>query len=483
MRRFVALSTAVVLLASCNPKELFTAHADVAAEAGDAQLAASRVAELMLSGKSPSLNREMADFVANMWVDYSLFAQAATKGEPLTDSATVAQAMWPQIAELTASHWFDTLVAKRSTLSASAVDAAYNGTAMRLFQHVLFTYGQSPSPEAKAKARKQAETAYADLKRGADFGALASKLSQDPGSARDSGFLPPAPKGRWVPSFDSAGWTLAPGETSGIVETAYGVHIIRRPSLAQARSRVEDWLRKQQVEAVSSAYMDSLGIANNLKMRGDAAETIKKAVEDPEHYLASPKTLAEFKGGQLDTKELLRWVQNFPPQMIQTIKSQPDSSLRNFGKMLAANVLLLRQADSAGVKPTAEEWTAIRDQYLGQVDSLKMEMGIASADTSMAQAEVNSKVDAYFESVATQKSRIRPLPAALSMVLRDRSEFDIRDAGLNEALDIARRRQAEVADSARANGQPVPGAPGQQMMPAPGGPPTPGAPPAQRGGN
>lgn len=491
MRRLVVLTASVALLASCDPRDMFTAHANTAAEAGASELAAEKVASLMLSGKSISLNRETADFIANMWVDYSLFAQALAQGQALNDSATIAQAMWPQVAELTATHWFDTLVAHRSNISESAIDAAYNGTAMRVFQHILISFGPNPTADQKATARRGAESAQAQLKRGVDFGTLAGKVSMDPGSSRDSGYLPPSPKGRWVVAFDSAGWILAPGETSGIVESNYGVHIIKRPALAQARGRVEKWLQSEQTQSVTTAYLDSLALANQLKLKSDAASTIRKAVEDPDRYDKSPRTIADYKNGKLDTRELLRWVRNFPPQMIAQIKEQPDSSLNQFGKMLATNVLLLRQADSAGVKPTATEWAMIEDQYKAQIDSLKNEMEIAAdvTDPGTPEAErmkrAESKVDAYFVSLVGQKRRLRPLPQALGMVLRDRSDFQIRDAGLNQALDIARQQQAAAADSSRAaGGAPTTGAPAPQMQPAPGGAPVPTTPaPSGQGGN
>ena len=87
-----------------------------------------------------------------------------------------------------------------------------------------------PSQPARDEARRKAQaTVLARLRAGADFGALALTESQDLGSARDSGYLPPSPRGKFVTAFDSAAWALPPGGLSGIVETPFGYHIIRRP--------------------------------------------------------------------------------------------------------------------------------------------------------------------------------------------------------------------------------------------------------------
>src|SRR6266853_1170207 len=111
MRRS-ALIPALVLaagLAACGSfRDLFSAHADVAAEAGEQRLSPERLGQIMNSGKGVQPTREAANFVSNVWVDYSLFAQAVADGKLPLDSAGVAQAVWPELAELRGSHWHDT---------------------------------------------------------------------------------------------------------------------------------------------------------------------------------------------------------------------------------------------------------------------------------------------------------------------------------------------------------------------------------------
>ena len=99
MRRLVWCVVALGL-AACNVRDAFTAHADEAARAGALTLSAERLATLLAEGKNVQLNRETADFVANLWVDYALYAQAMAKSDSLSDSATVAAAMWPQLLSL-----------------------------------------------------------------------------------------------------------------------------------------------------------------------------------------------------------------------------------------------------------------------------------------------------------------------------------------------------------------------------------------------
>ena len=47
--------------------------------------------------------------------------------------------------------------------------------------------------DQRTATRRKAEGTLTKVKGGASFGALASQLSEDPGSRADSGFLPPEP--------------------------------------------------------------------------------------------------------------------------------------------------------------------------------------------------------------------------------------------------------------------------------------------------
>jgi hypothetical protein len=170
MRRLVLIPVLLLgagLTACSSFRDLFSAHADVAAEAGGQRLTPGRLAEIMVSGKGVRPNRDAANFVANVWIDYALFAQAVANGKMPLDSASIAQAVWPQLAELKGSHWHDTLMARRSAVPPNAADSVYRGNNVRVLQHILYRVPPNAVPEVKNTARKKAEGTLARIRRGA----------------------------------------------------------------------------------------------------------------------------------------------------------------------------------------------------------------------------------------------------------------------------------------------------------------------------
>jgi len=85
----------------------------------------------------------------------------------------------------------------------------------------------APSPEARAAAIAEAEQVLRELTEGGDFEVLARRFSDDPGSAEHGGDLGWFRPGRMTPEFERVAYSLRPGQTSGIVETEFGFHIIR----------------------------------------------------------------------------------------------------------------------------------------------------------------------------------------------------------------------------------------------------------------
>lgn len=101
-----------------------------------------------------------------------------------------------------------------------------------LYQKLVVAHGGPAEAEQVHAAHilvTTAETATLVLEKldaGASFAELATEYSTDTGSAEQGGDLGWFPRGVMVTEFEDAAFALNPGETSGLVETDYGYHII-----------------------------------------------------------------------------------------------------------------------------------------------------------------------------------------------------------------------------------------------------------------
>ena len=125
-----------------------------------------------------------------------------------------------------------------------------------------------PAPGAKedekaiADARTKADNVLKEVKAGGDFAKLAGKYSDDPGSAKNGGELGWIGRGRTVPEFEKAAFSLGKGQTSDLIKSSYGFHIIRVEdkqeahvkSLAEVKSEIEEKVKQQKgAQATESA--------------------------------------------------------------------------------------------------------------------------------------------------------------------------------------------------------------------------------------
>jgi len=104
-----------------------------------------------------------------------------------------------------------------------------------------------PKALTKEEARKKAQELLERARKGEDFAKLAKENSDDPGSKDKGGEYDFFGRGRMVPEFDKAAFALKPGEISDLVETQFGIHIIKLEERRAAGAPDEDQKVRQQI--------------------------------------------------------------------------------------------------------------------------------------------------------------------------------------------------------------------------------------------
>jgi peptidyl-prolyl cis-trans isomerase D len=129
----------------------------------------------------------------------------------------------------------------------------YATTERRHARHILIEAGDDDAA-AQARATKLAEQARG----GADFAALASANSDDPGSKAQGGDLGWATRDSFVAPFAEALFAMSVGEVHGPVKTQFGYHVIRLEAIDAAtqrpfeevRAELEEDYRREQAQGV-----------------------------------------------------------------------------------------------------------------------------------------------------------------------------------------------------------------------------------------
>jgi peptidyl-prolyl cis-trans isomerase D len=192
----------------------------------------------------------------------------------LVDKAKIRQKIKPSDADLTAEY-----EKRKDSLSVPEQVQA---------SHILISVKPDGGENADAVAKARAETIAARAKLpGADFAKLANENTDDPSGKGQGGKLPPFSHGQMVPEFESAAFSMEPGEVRGPVKSQFGYHIIKLEGKTPARTRAFPEARPMLVsdltERQATAELDrqSKELGAKLKtMSGASDDDLRKLQND-----------------------------------------------------------------------------------------------------------------------------------------------------------------------------------------------------------
>jgi len=201
-----------------------------------------------------------------------------------------------------------------------------------------------PGPDGKVDekgvttAQNRAADLLKQLKGGAKFEDLAKKYSEDPGSAKEGGSLGWIGKGRTVPEFEKAAFSLPKGQMSDLVKSSYGFHIIRvddkqdahLKTLDEVKGEIEPILKQQKAQQIAQKQAEEL--LTEAKATGlDAAAAAKKIPVITTDFIARRDQLpglgpsnqlmdAVFGAAEKSPPDLAPTAQGFAVYQLQAIK-------------------------------------------------------------------------------------------------------------------------------------------------------------------
>lgn len=119
-------------------------------------------------------------------------------------------------------------------------------------RHILFRIAPEATEADRLAIRARANSVLVDAKGGADFAELAKQHSEDTNSAPNGGDLGFFSRGQMVPDFETAVFALEPGGISEVVQSPFGVHIIKVDEKREARTEPFEEARSKVLVAVQT---------------------------------------------------------------------------------------------------------------------------------------------------------------------------------------------------------------------------------------
>ncbi len=480
----LVLSLCATTVVACSGlKDALTAHVDVVARAGSQELSVTRLSDLLGKAKlQVPINKDVATLVArDLWVPYQLLGVAAARGDSLADAAAIDAAAAGMIENAKLGRFMESIASTFPT--DSGTEAGYLAANGGLYsaRHILLLVPENATPAVRDSIRKKVTGIRAQVT-AANFADMAKRYSQD-NTAQKGGDLGVFPRSMMVKPFGDAVAALKPGEISPVVETQFGYHIVQRSTWDEAKAQYAAQAQGRGRQVAESTYIAQAQTAANVKLKSDAATTAKAVAKDPMAHRKDKAAVATYSGGTLSAGRLAMVLLATPrsAQLTQQIQQAPDSLVNQYVTNMAQREVLLRRADSAKTGLSPEELTNLHRDFSQAVAMSWTQLGIdpkSLSDSAKTPAErerlAATRVEAFLDRVMAGQAQPVPVPAPLQIVLMDKYDAKVNQAGIDRAVERAAKLRAS-ADSARAAQQPPSAVPLPGAAPGAG---TPGATPA-----
>ncbi|HSW28274.1 MAG TPA: peptidylprolyl isomerase [Longimicrobiales bacterium] len=464
MNKKLVMAAALVglaLVAACAKDE---PTEGLVARAGEFRLTVDDAVELLVDQENLPNDVEVVRALAELWADYALLAAEAAEDSTLA-GLDLEPLVRQQLDQEVIFQLRDSAIEVDTLISDADLLAAYQREApdSRLrASHILMTF----PGEATAAQRDSVRVAIEGVRRralaGESFAALARQFSQDPGTAQLGGSLGDFGRGDMVKPFEDAAFALQPGGISDVVETPYGLHVIRlegkeAPGFEQVKEQFRVRVINQRFVQAESAFVAGVEEQGAPTIEEGAEAVVREVSKDPTTPLsrrAARRALVSFAGGAVTAQDFRSVVQSQQPQFRAQVEAATDEQIQNFLKGLAQREMLVAEAGRRGLAPSQARVDSLVAEARLQLRTVAADIGLVplerAPDEKVGPA-VGRAVRKALTDVLMGAKDVLPL-GLLSFQLREKEQTSVYDAGLGQVVlkvgQVRAGRGLSAADSA-----------------------------------
>jgi peptidyl-prolyl cis-trans isomerase C len=454
MRRFVAFAalSGVLTLPACDTfGQAMTSHTDVLARAAGHELTVEQVTDLLAPAIRIPAQAEVVDALANLWVDYTLLATAAAQDSTL-QNVDLDAVITPYFNQQLVFELRDRVLQVDTMLTDEQLRAAFEReqpNAEVWARHILLRMSPDASPAVRDSVIGRANQILALARGDADFAQLAAQYSEEPGAAERGGDLGYFSTGDMIPQFEDAAFRLQPGEVSDLIETPFGIHIIkvedkRLPDFESMRDTFRQQYIQQQYAQAEETYLTQLAEGKRLEVQDGAVEVARELARKPSTNLsrrAAQRPLVRYTDGALTAGEYMILMQQRPAQQRGQVAAASDEQLGEWLQLLARDEILIEEARRQGLETPQTTRDSARAELRDQIREAARESGLLPLATregeNMNQA-VQRSVMEFLEGIISGERNVVPL-GAIGFSLREQYGAEV----LERAIPIVVARVEE----------------------------------------
>ena len=440
------------------------------ARAGGHDLTVAAVTTLLAPATGLPDQPEVVVAVADLWIDYTLLAEVASADSTMSNLDLDPLLRQQEEADMIGA-LRDSVVRPDTAISDEEVQRRFAleapGSRVRA-RHILLAPPANSTPAQRDSVRRAAETLLDRLRAGEAFEPLARQYSADSASAVQGGDLGFFERGQMVVAFDSAAFSLEPGQLSNLVATPYGFHILRvdekeTPRFDELGPQLRVQIQEEVVISAESLFVSGVEARAQVQVVDGAANMVREIARNPLAKLggrASRRALVTYQGDELTVSELRTFMQTRQPSYRQQVEQATDEQVvDNILLALVRRELLVAEAIRTGIQSNTARQDSVKDALRDGFRDAARELGLLSVTESQNETReeaIDRTVTALLRSIIRGERDVIPL-GSVSFTLRQQYSVEVFDPGVQQVV-----RQVQIARGPGAASPPViPQMPGQ----------------------
>jgi hypothetical protein len=444
---------------------------DLLARADDHELSVTEATALIAPEAGLPDRPEVVLAVADLWIDYTLLAEAAAEDSTLENvdlrPLIEQQEEIDMIGRLRDSAvQVDTAIADEEVRRRFAQEAP--GARVRA-RHILVTPPEGATPFQRDSVRAIAAGLLERVRAGESFETLATQNSQDPGSAAQGGDLGFFERGTMVAAFDSVAFALEPGQLSDIVATPFGYHIIKveekqTPGFEELGMQFRQQLVAERVMRAESTFVAGLEEEGQLEVVEGAAGLVREIARNPLARMggrALRRDLVEYDGGSVTVGEVRQFLQTREPAFRQQVDQATDEQIvDNLLKALAQRELLVAAARERGIQPNQARQDSMITMVRGTFLQAARDLGLVAIQPQEGETEeqaIDRTVNALLVAILRGQREVIPL-GGIAYSLRQQYAAEVFQPAVDRVV-------TEIQTVRGPSGATPPGMPPMEMPP------------------